>query len=195
METAAERARSAHPAWPIDVNQTGATARNCLCRWDSFSDCVACAWDATKCRVKESLGMSAVRSHFHGGFQLWVLSAAGHVGGDKSLSHSGRWAFRAMLCFSDCSHYAQPAACTLAVFLRNRLFHRNSLLRPEGHFHSCQSKSPCGACAPSQLPHTAPPPTPQHPAGGAGRSAEQVRTETHRKVRLDRSVYLIMRAG
>lgn len=51
-----------------------------------------------------------------------------------------------------------------------------------------QSKSRCGACAPSQLPHTAPPPTPQHPAGGASRSAEQVRTETHRKVSLDRSV-------
>lgn len=37
--------------------------------------------------------------------------------------------------------------------------------------------------------HAALPPAPQHPAGGASRSAEQVRTETHGKVRLDGSVH------
>lgn len=30
--------------------------------WESFSDRVACSWDAAKCRMKEGLGLSAVSS-------------------------------------------------------------------------------------------------------------------------------------
>ena len=47
------------PVWP-HMYLTRAIAHDRPHRWDSFSDRIACAWDATKCRVKESLGMSAV---------------------------------------------------------------------------------------------------------------------------------------
>ena len=61
-------------------------------RWESFSDRVACAWDNTKCRMREAVGLSAVsgrRERLKWGGR-WSESSSVAAAGDGWLQRSNQ---------------------------------------------------------------------------------------------------------